>query len=237
MEKILVASIFSYSQQCFIPMSEIVNELHWFRCMQLLSIWTRKNFVVLLTLSKQALVFMCLQYMAWKHCGKRRNCSWRAISPFPTVFSTHLENFLPFSSNLKLLSANTFSLEESKICRLGKSSELKCSWLHFIITLCQKLSRLRVLYLILQPLTTLPQPLLTLKRRPLENMVGKGENAGNQLFVLFSHYAVYTLSRLNFNLSKRIFSIPISLVQIGRCRPYGSEPTDRFFQFSFYDII
>ena len=39
---------------------------------------------------------------------------------FPTVFSTHLRNFLPFSSNLKLSSANPFSLEESKICRLGK---------------------------------------------------------------------------------------------------------------------
>ena len=35
-------------------------------------------------------------------------------------FSTHLENFLPFSSNLKLSSANTFSLEASKICCLGK---------------------------------------------------------------------------------------------------------------------
>ena len=22
----------------------------------------------------------------WKHCGKRRNCSWQAIPPFPTVF-------------------------------------------------------------------------------------------------------------------------------------------------------
>ena len=38
----------------------------------------------------------------WKHCGKRRNCSWRAISPFPTVFSTRLETFLPFSSKVKL---------------------------------------------------------------------------------------------------------------------------------------
>ena len=36
---------------------------------------------------------------------------------FP-VFSTCLDNFLPFSSNLKLLSANSFSLEESKICHL-----------------------------------------------------------------------------------------------------------------------
>ena len=40
------------------------------------------------------------------------------ISPFPIVFSTRLDNFQPFSSNLKLSSANSFSLEESKICRL-----------------------------------------------------------------------------------------------------------------------
>ena len=53
----------------------------------------------------------------WKHCGKRRNCSLRAISPFPMVFSTCLDNF-HFSSNLKLSSANSFSLEESKICHL-----------------------------------------------------------------------------------------------------------------------
>ena len=54
-----------------------------------------------------------------KHYGKRRNCLWQAISPFPIVFSTHLENSQPFSSNLKLLSENSFSLEESEICRLG----------------------------------------------------------------------------------------------------------------------
>ena len=38
----------------------------------------------------------------------------------PKVFSTSLENFLPFSSNLKMLSANSLSLEESKICSLGE---------------------------------------------------------------------------------------------------------------------
>ena len=59
-------------------------------------------------------------YVFWKHCGKRRNCLLQAISPFPTLFSTRLENFLPLSSNLKLLSANSFNLEESKIYRLGK---------------------------------------------------------------------------------------------------------------------
>ena len=46
----------------------------------------------------------------------------RAISSFPTVlFSTLLEDLLPFSSNLKLSSAKSFSLEESEICHLGKS--------------------------------------------------------------------------------------------------------------------
>ena len=53
----------------------------------------------------------------WKHIGKRRNCSLRAISPCPYVFSFHLE---PFSSSLKLSSAKSFSLEASKNCRLGK---------------------------------------------------------------------------------------------------------------------
>ena len=43
-----------------------------------------------------------------------------ALFQFISVFSTHLENFLPFSSNLKLWSANSRSLEESKICCLEK---------------------------------------------------------------------------------------------------------------------
>ena len=77
---------------------------------------------VLLTLPfpKHALAFKCLQYKSSENCGKRRNCSSRAISPFPTVFSNCLENFQQFSSNSKLSSANSFGLEESKICRLRK---------------------------------------------------------------------------------------------------------------------
>ena len=43
----------------------------------------------------------------------------RNFSYFP-VFSTHSKSFLPLSSYLKLSSANSFSLEQSKICRLGK---------------------------------------------------------------------------------------------------------------------
>ena len=33
---------------------------------------------------------VCAVQVFSKHCGKRRNCSLRAISPFPTVFSTIL---------------------------------------------------------------------------------------------------------------------------------------------------
>ena len=39
---------------------------------------------------------------------------------FPQCFLHVLKNFLPFSSNLKLSSVNFLSLEESKICHLGK---------------------------------------------------------------------------------------------------------------------
>ena len=40
------------------------------------------------------------------------------------VFSTLLGNFLPFSLNSKLLSANSFCLEESKNCCLGKGLKM-----------------------------------------------------------------------------------------------------------------
>ena len=42
-----------------------------------------------------------------KHYRKRRNCSLRAISPFPIVFSTRLESFQLFSSSLTLSSVNS----------------------------------------------------------------------------------------------------------------------------------
>ena len=58
----------------------------------------------------------------WKQSGKRGNCSLQTISPFPTLFSLQVENILLFSSNLNLSSANSFTLEESKICCLGKGN-------------------------------------------------------------------------------------------------------------------
>ena len=56
----------------------------------------------------------------WKHCEKTRNCSLWAISPFLTVFSNQLKNFIPFSSNLKLSSANSFNLEGVQNFLFGK---------------------------------------------------------------------------------------------------------------------
>ena len=41
-------------------------------------------------------------------------------SPFPTVFPTVSKNSVPFSSNLRLLSANSFNFKVSKICCLRK---------------------------------------------------------------------------------------------------------------------
>ena len=56
----------------------------------------------------------------WKHFGEREIAHNKWFLLFHTVVFTYLENLLPFSSNLKLSSAKSFSLEESKICRLGK---------------------------------------------------------------------------------------------------------------------
>ena len=58
---------------------------------------------LLLTLSQTSPGFsMSAVQVFWKFCGKRRNCPLRAISPFSTVFSTHLKNFLPFWSAFKM---------------------------------------------------------------------------------------------------------------------------------------
>ena len=85
----------------------------------------------------------------------------RAISPFPTVFSSRLENFLPFSQNLKLLSANSFRLEKAKVCRLKNVIQpFPCGYIF----------------------ATQSLPLKNLKENPFENIEGTGENNGNKTF-------------------------------------------------------
>ena len=66
-------------------------------------------------------VFTCLQKNSFKNTvGKGEIAHNEQFLLFPTVFSTVMENSLPFSSNLKFSSANSFSLDESNICHLGK---------------------------------------------------------------------------------------------------------------------
>ena len=63
---------------------------------------------------------MYLHHMSFENTlGKGEIACYKQFLLFPQ-FSFRLENFLPFSSDLKLLSANSFSLEESRICRFGK---------------------------------------------------------------------------------------------------------------------
>ena len=77
--------------------------------------------IISLTLFQTSPGFYVSEYKSFEDItGKGENCLLRAISPFPTVFSTQSENFLPFLSSLKLSPANSLSLEESKIFSLGK---------------------------------------------------------------------------------------------------------------------
>ena len=74
---------------------------------------------------KQALVFTCLQDKSFensvgKHVGKGEIARNEQFPLFPLRFLPFLEKFLPLSINSKYLSTNSFGLEESKICGLGK---------------------------------------------------------------------------------------------------------------------
>ena len=106
----------------------------------------------------------------------------------PTVFSTHLEKFLPFSSKLKLSSADCFSLDDFRIYYLEKG----------------------------QLFTTHSQLFTTLKKKALEDTVGK-EDADNQHFLLFppcfSLYQKETVSLRIFNwLFTNVFYLVMSKI-------------------------
>ena len=84
-----------------------------------IKVFNHEDRVFLKLFPKQALFYTCLQYNLLENAvGKGEIARNEQFLLFPTVFSTHLKKFLPLSSTLK--SANSFSLEESRICRLGK---------------------------------------------------------------------------------------------------------------------
>ena len=81
--------------------------------------------MICLTLSKRSPGFYVSEVQIfWKKLWEKEKLLVTSNFSFSTVFTTHLESFLPFSSNSKMSSANSFSLEESKICCLGKGELL-----------------------------------------------------------------------------------------------------------------
>ena len=72
----------------------------------------------------------CLQYKSFENTvSKGEIYSSRAISPFHRVLSTPFWiTFCQYQSNLKLSSANSFSLEESRICHLRKGLFVVCKY-------------------------------------------------------------------------------------------------------------
>ena len=69
--------------------------------------------------SKQTLVFTRLQSKSFENTVQKGEIALNMQFLFPEVFSTSFRSFLPLSLNLKLSSANSFTLEQSKIYRLG----------------------------------------------------------------------------------------------------------------------
>ena len=87
-----------------------------------------------LTLSQTSHGFMCLYYKTFENTvGKGEIARNEQFLLFP-VFSNLLENFHPFSSSFKLSSAISSSLEESKICRLGKGFKMQNKTIHLFKT-------------------------------------------------------------------------------------------------------
>ena len=70
-------------------------------------------FFFMLTIFQRSPCFYVLSGQnLWTQCGKRRNCSWRVISPIPRVFSILLENIPSFSWNIEFSSASSFKLDK-----------------------------------------------------------------------------------------------------------------------------
>ena len=70
--------------------------------------------------NKSLFLHVCSTHPLKTLWGKGEIPHYEQFLLFPTVFSTLLENFQPFSSNTTLSSANSFSWEEFNTCCLGK---------------------------------------------------------------------------------------------------------------------
>ena len=135
------------------------------------------------------------------------------------MFSTRLENFLSFSSSLKLSSANPFSLKESKIVSFGtglRYSPPLESYLHCDLKLLSVNSFpddniLDKLKAFAEDKINVAQMMVCVLERveTFENIVGQGENAGYQHFLLFPQWfqKASFLGLLKVRSGKRLRSI------------------------------
>ena len=82
------------------------------------------NIFFLQPFTKQALVFMCLQYKSFENTVIKGDIARNEQFLLFSQSFLHVWRTLPSSSNLKLSSANSFSLEESKICHFWKGLNL-----------------------------------------------------------------------------------------------------------------
>ena len=113
-------------QQCF-------QKLFYLKVLKVWIVWLRVIFLLQMLsnrlglkiccnpfLNKPLFLCVCSTHLFKTLWEKEKLLVTSKFSFSHTVFFTLLENFLPYSSNLRLLSANSVSLKESKICRLGK---------------------------------------------------------------------------------------------------------------------
>ena len=114
----LVTGIFSFPHNVFCLLKDKFNVL----CNVYLSFANAFRFEKTdilscdLTLSQMSLLYKSFENTV----GKGEIAQNEQFLLFPPCFLPYLEDFPPFSSKLKLPSANSYSLDESKICRLGK---------------------------------------------------------------------------------------------------------------------
>ena len=113
-EKMLLTSFFFFSHNVVYPIMEKLHHLSHIK----ISSHAFNPFQ-----NKTWFLHVCSR-SSLKTLRQKEKLLLRAISPFPSVFSTCSESFLPFSSNSKMSSANSFSIDQSKIMLFAKRLSL-----------------------------------------------------------------------------------------------------------------
>ena len=88
------------------------------------------------------MAFTCLEYKWFENSvGKGEIARNEQFLFFPQGFLSFLEKFPPLSSDIKLWSANSFNLEESKICWLEKGCINLSQTSNFRLSQTEKVNR------------------------------------------------------------------------------------------------